>query len=123
MLFVFQIDFWSDGELKKVVLGQDKYDNLRQGEYDVPWWARLMQFTGLKDKKGKEIYEGDILQDKKAPIKGCDEIGEVIFQNGKFQLKVLMVGKKGYNYFDLINCIDDFEIIGNVYENPELLNQ
>ena len=85
--------------------------------------AVLMQFTGLKDKNGKEIYEGDVMQDKNVLMKGVDEFGEMVFKDGKFQLKIHMVGKDGYNYFDLINCWDDFEIIGNIYENPELLKE
>jgi hypothetical protein len=69
----------------------------------------LMQYTGLKDKNGKEIYEGD--------IDGSDEPMYVVFENGSFGLKY----KDMPNYFD--TCIDwnRVEIIGNIYENPELL--
>ncbi len=65
----------------------------------------IRQFTGLHDKNGKEIYEGDILEEN-------DLIGKVIFKQGAFQ--------------QIINgVIEDIrktvEIIGNVYSNPELL--
>lgn len=95
----------------------------------------LMQYTGLKDKNGKEIWEGDIVKYKF--IYGFDaydyrneykpnlpsdnlseEIKEVKFINGEFSPRE-----------DGENCYDgyyswrtfDFEIIGNIYENPELL--
>lgn len=72
----------------------------------------LMQYTGLKDKNGKEIYEGDIF---KAPHHfgpgGWDErIGVVEWDD-----------EDGYqwNYWRL----KKLEVIGNIYENPELLNK
>ena len=69
----------------------------------------LMQFTGLKDKNGKEIYEGDIVQDE-------DLLCKVEFRNGCF---VPIDYKTNRCFDDWDDC--DFEIIGNIYENPELL--
>ena len=83
-------------------------------------WDQLMwlQFTGLKDKNGKEIYEGDIwLMNgiKSQPMIVC-------FDNGKFISKSTwgeyLKRDDGYTYWDFI----DGEVIGNIYENPELLN-
>jgi len=74
----------------------------------------LMQFTGLKDKNGKEIYEGDI-------VKRGDFVDEVVFESGKFTTK------RGFGWagavFYLGNQPMGFEIIGNIYENPELLTK
>lgn len=74
-----------------------------------------MQFTGLKDKNGKEIYEGDILKEKDGTN------GDVTFQDGAFTYNndsdlgdVLLTGLLIFNR--------KLEIIGNIYENPELLN-
>ena len=74
-----------------------------------------MQFTGLIDKNGKEIYEGDILQ----YIDGDNspELYQVIFSNGNFILASL----EDAEYDEYIGDFDPKEVIGNIYENPELL--
>ncbi|AVQ26032.1 hypothetical protein C4N17_10505 [Fusobacterium periodonticum] len=77
----------------------------------------LMQYTGLKDKNNKEIYEGDIL---------FESFGEryykVVFKNGNFRTEF-----EGYfdEYsFDLIDVVLDLcEINGNIYENSELMEE
>ena len=75
---------------------------------DVIW----MQYTGLKDKNGKEIYEGDIYTQGDKNIKYV-----VIFSDAQFVGR--QVGNKslaGLSYF-----MDKIEIIGNIHESPELL--
>lgn len=72
--------------------------------------VELMQFTGLLDKNSKEIWEGDIVLTDEA-----DWIGEVIFNHGMFMCR----DKKG-GFASFCNW-DKFEVIGNIYENPELL--
>ena len=74
----------------------------------------ISQYTGLKDKNGKEIYEGDI-------VDGGNTIGEVVFQRGRF----MPVYPDGcYDSWEA-NTMDSFEIqvIGNIYENPELIEE
>ena len=76
----------------------------------------LMQYTGLKDKKGKEIYEGDILK-----LESWVGTQQVAFIEGAFCL-----ADKDGNYVGDIHYIHhagimQSEIIGNIYENPELI--
>ena len=64
----------------------------------------LMQFTGLKDKNGKEIYEGDIVKWDKVS-------GEVKMRNASW------IFEDGW----LLDIPEGVEVIGNIYENKELL--
>lgn len=85
----------------------------------------LGEFTGHKDKNKKEIYEGDILYWKDINIKvvcvfGFNEIGKsdwgIPIKSQGFALE--HIDKSGYSSF---TCIKNYEVIGNIYENPELL--
>ena len=81
------------------------------------------QFTGLLDKNGKEVYEGDIVQRMERHY--IQNLGEVVFMAGMF-------GTLGYSTLDGERISDKrilpldwvregLEVIGNIYENPELL--
>lgn len=82
----------------------------------------LMQYTGLKDKNGKEIYEGDILGNY--PTKRKDKVRWSNIQIVEFSLECTSDGEYGgsnYGYQFPFDDISEYEIIGNIYENPELL--
>lgn len=87
------------------------YRNLQNGEGSGECGDYiLMQYTGLKDKNGKEIYDGDILIDEYN-----EEYCEVIFECGKF------VCNFETNSIDLSDISDELIVIGNIYENEELI--
>ena len=83
----------------------------------------LLQYTGLKDKNDKEIYEGDVVKAKVAgPYASDAKIkmeGEIIYYEpfACFEVKTKECGQPTMSIFD------NFEIIGNKYENPELLKK
>ena len=73
----------------------------------------LMQYTGLKDKNGKEIYEGDVGVDGEN-----DAYYEVVFDEGAF------VSHYDGNITEYLSeTASQMEIIGNIFENPELLQE
>lgn len=70
----------------------------------------LMQYTGLKDKNGVKIFEGDIVKT------AYGEIYDVFFTSGGF-----MVSNFEYEFNLTDSHTAKLEVIGNIYENPELL--
>ena len=83
--------------------------------------VELMQSTGLKDKNGKEIFEGDVIaievDDTETPINAR------VFQNSKIGVLMFHVFEDNEDV-PMVELLEDnsvaFEIIGNIYENPEL---
>lgn len=89
-----------------------EWDDVKNWDFATVEWDMYhhLQYTSLKDKNGKEIYEGDI-QDY-----GHGRILVVEFENGSFGLRM-----PGGNFEKTWISPSHFEIIGNIYENPELL--
>lgn len=83
--------------------------------------AALMQFTGLYDKNGKEIYEGDIVKAYNLIYTIEFKYGAFIFVNEVYKLDWRDIANKNRDYRLYEDVIENFEIIGNIYENPELL--
>jgi len=79
----------------------------------------VMQYTGLRDKNGKEIYEGDVLKDT------YDTLTRVVWwPNGCWALEDGECYMDGWSYaFNLDADVAGKIIVGNIYENPELVEK
>lgn len=75
----------------------------------------VCQFTGLHDKDGKEIYEGDIVQS----VYYKDFVYKVVYDDNRFASFCLERKKNMFRHF--FGEAKDCEVIGNIYDNPELL--
>lgn len=93
-------------------------------------WCKFEQFTGLHDKNGKEIYEGDILQCPKTTVREFRR--EVCWSENYASFVLFDRRKKNPKYGNGIvglqnlgNCprFEEWKIIGNIHQNPELLKE
>jgi uncharacterized phage protein (TIGR01671 family) len=80
--------------------------------YTGDGFSTLMQYTGLKDKNGKEIYEGDIIE---YPQRQVRDDNVIRWHGSGFWMEHADDGSKFLP--------SSMEVIGNIYENPELLQK
>ncbi len=103
------------------LLAMDSFkDHMRFAVAEDRYYSPLMQYTGLKDKNGTEIYEGDLIKVNKLSFESSaplPEIMTVTYYGGMFQL---FRGEESLMGLHL-NYLDDGEVIGNIHQNPELL--
>ena len=121
-----------DIDLKEFVLNTVRLCNTEEGNSLVvtgvaDWGIVFQQFTGLKDKNGKEIFEGDILEfvylNNGCPRKERVSVefdGLNFMISSRQYLSVIFFFGGGLNSIDKRSGI---KLIGNIYENPELLEE
>ena len=101
--------------INRLCFGNSKTEDLFFRDFEE---VELMQYTGLKDKNGKEIYEGDILFFRDENMKYI-----VVWQDAAFIIKSIEIR----NYSEKMCWLDDTEIcceiVGNIYENKKLLEE
>lgn len=116
---------YMDGTIRREIINSS-FDGIDRNTTEEQNNYTIQQFTGFLDADGKEIYEGDILRFKYSEedaAEGLDaEITCVFFENGCFKY-----GEGNCEILeDLMNdktmMLED-EIIGNIFENPELINK
>ncbi|MCK6071827.1 YopX family protein [Staphylococcus epidermidis] len=105
---VYSIDFDKDGEIQSI---KEEYTEPNEiyAMFDIGYFE-LMQSTGLKDNDGIEFYEKDIVRNIDS-----EELGVVEYDEGQFRVSYNGVSEQ------LWEIDKDLQIIGNIYENPELL--
>ena len=89
---------------------------LLNDNYEQILWSyngELSQYTGLLDKQGVKIYEGDIAKVHSYSVTGLGKVG---FNKGSF-----VFNKFEYPTSQVLHSFSEIEIVGNVFENPELL--
>ncbi|BET14723.1 YopX family protein [Fusobacterium vincentii] len=103
------INFW-----KKMISFPNKFckEYYLNADFDE---IELMQYTGLKDIRGKEIYEGDIvtLHNSRYKVIFNTEEARFVLRDDEFEMNIPFTN----------NNNERMEIIGNIYENPELLGE
>lgn len=113
------IDFYN----KKIGYMQYQTEYMPDTSYSIPVgfeefeYSELMEWTGLYDKNGEDIYEGDILFESFG-----EKYYKVVFENGSFRAE--FEGDFEEHSFDLIDVVaQGCEVVGNIYENPELIEE
>ena len=89
-------------------------DGIGEQEVDI---KTIGQYTGLHDKNGKEIYEGDIVQGLFADQEELEIKGQVIYSNGQASYIIIASNNDEWE----LGYLDNLEVISNIYDNPELL--
>lgn len=103
------VDFNGDGNLETIFLTND---------------ISLMKYSGLKDKNGNEIYEGDVCRWTDSEAFDGEIISDVFIARYSDEY-LKWIGENNNSYDDLYDFTDDrqLELIGNIYENPKLLEE
>lgn len=108
-----------DGD-HSIIYGSNAYPDLRICDKYAVYTDTIGQYTGIIDKNGKKLFEGDI-------VRFCTEENIEVLSIVHYDLDSLsFIFESEYSTycfdFDLHHYLDEFEIIGNIYDNPDLIH-
>ena len=103
----YKIGMWSDEDVKSELVSDMKFPQLFWNENKII----IMQYTGFKDRHGKEVYEGDIVK--------AESSRKTIY---KIEFKEICLPLGNINGWVLHHDPEEIEVIGNIYESPNLLS-
>ena len=115
MLELNQLCFEDDSEpyMRKGIIGKKGHNHFQHYNFED---SILMQYTGLKDKNGKEIWEGDVVKICRVDGTKC-EFAQVIYNEKMTGFGAI---RNPLEIAAMLSIGEHVEIIGNIYENPEL---
>lgn len=119
-----------DGEEKKYFVGGliiEEYKGTACDEWDITGIdfceidpETICQFTGLCDKNGKRIWENDVVW---LVCDGKEHIYQIVWDNSELDFKATK-GEENYGTnYEYLLCCDEIEVIGNIFDNKELLQE
>jgi len=118
---------WVEGYYQKRydLLGNEEHLIFHADSYNVWEYVEidpktLCQFTGLYDKNGKRIWESDVVW---LVYDGEEHIYQIVWDNSELDFKATN-GEENYGTnYEYLLCCDEIEVIGNIFDNPELLQE
>ena len=118
---------WVEGYYQKRydLLGNEEHLIFRAYSYTVWEYTEinpetLCQFTGLCDKNGKRIWENDVVW---LVCDGKEHIYQIVWDNSELDFRATK-GEENYGTnYEYLLCCDEIEVIGNIFDNPELLQE
>lgn len=118
---------WIEGHYQKRydLLGNEEHLIFHADSYTVWEYAEidpetLCEFTGHCDKNGKRIWENNVVW---LVYNGEEHIYQIVWDNSELDFKATN-GEENYgSNFEYLLCCDEIEVIGNIFDNPELLQE